>query len=264
MAHKTITEFVDQLQQRARYSFTREEAERSIETNRAALTKGLQRLQHAGRIQKIRRGFYVIVPIEYRTGGMVPPDWFVDDLMKYLGCQYYVGILSAAALFGASHQQAQEYHIITTRPLRAIRLVNMNVRFFLKRSATDTPTTSIKGYTGSFPVSTAAATALDLVRFAHDIGGLDTVLTVLDELVDEIIPEDLVHAADREPDLSIVQRAGWLLEQTKRRPVTVDLAEWLSEKHPSKTRLDVRAPLIGSKKDPRWQVIVNADPQSDV
>ncbi|MBR9974207.1 MAG: type IV toxin-antitoxin system AbiEi family antitoxin domain-containing protein, partial [Bacteroidetes bacterium] len=112
MVHRTITEFVDDLQKRAKYTFTREEAERSLSSNRAALTKGLQRLQLAGRVQKIRRGFYVIVPLEYQTGGMVPPDWFVDDLMEHLGCQYYVGVLSAAALFGASHQQVQEYHII--------------------------------------------------------------------------------------------------------------------------------------------------------
>ena len=263
MKPSSVNEFVDHLQKRARYTFARTEAEAALKLERAALTKGLQRLQRAGRIRMIRRGFYVIVPLEYAAGGIVPPDWFVDDLMKFLKQPYYVGVLTAAALHGASHQQPQEYQVVVAKPERAIRTANLNLRFFLKKSMGRAPVERVKAYTGFLAVSTPAVTALDLVRFAPAIGGLDAVLTVLEELVEKITPEDLLKAAQQESERSQVQRLGWLLERTKRRELAEGLATWLITQLPTKTPLDVSAPVAGSRKDSRWQVIVNADPQSE-
>ena len=259
----SVNEFVDHLQKRARYTFARTEVEMALKLAQSALTKGLQRLQKAGRIRMIRRGFYVIVPLEYATGGIVPPDWFIDDLMKFLEQPYYVGVLTAAALHGASHQQPQEYQVVVARPERVIRTANLNLRFFLKKSMAQAPVEKVKAYTGFLVVSSPAVTALDLVRFAPAIGGLDAVLTVLDELVEKITPEDLLAAAQQESERSQVQRLGWLLERTKRRELAEGLAQWLVAQKPTKTPLDVSAPVAGNRKDSRWQVIVNAEPQSE-
>jgi predicted transcriptional regulator of viral defense system len=259
----SVNEFVDGLQKRARYTFARTEAEAVLKLERAALTKGLQRLQKAGRIRMIRRGFYVIVPLEYAASGLVPPDWFVDELMKFLEQPYYVGVLTAAALHGAGHQQPQEYQVVVGRPERAIRMPDLNLRFFLKKSMAQAPVERVKAYTGLLTVSTPAATALDLVRFAPAIGGLDAVLTVLDELVERITPEPLLKAAQQESERSHVQRLGWLLERTKRSELADALAKWLATQKPTKTPLDVSAPVAGCRKDPRWQVIVNVEPASE-
>jgi len=48
---------------------------------------------------------YVLVPLEYLHAGAPPPSWFIDDLMKAMERPYYVGLLSAAGIHGASHQQ---------------------------------------------------------------------------------------------------------------------------------------------------------------
>jgi predicted transcriptional regulator of viral defense system len=263
MKPSSVKGFVDRLQGRARYTFIRSEAEEALKLGRAALTKGLQRLQRVGRIQMIRRGFFVIVPLEYARGGIVPPDWFIDDLMKFLEQPYYVGVLTAAALHGASHQQPQEYQVVVAKPERVIRTANLNIRFFVKKSMAQEPVERVKAYTGFLAVSTPAVTALDLVRFAPAIGGLDAVLTVLEELVEKIRPEDLLKAAQQESERSQVQRLGWLLERTKRRELAEGLATWLVAQKPAKTPLDVSAPVAGGRKDPRWQVIVNAEPQSE-
>lgn len=263
MKPSSVNEFVDYLQKQARYTFARTEAETNLKLEQAALTKGLQRLQKAGRIRMIRRGFYVIVPLEYATSGLVPPDWFIADLMKFLEQPYYVGVLTAAALHGASHQQPQEYQVVVARPERAIRTANLNIRFFLKKSMAQVTVEQVKAYTGFLTVSTPSVTALDLVRFAPAIGGLDAVLTVLTEMVEKITPEDLLKAAQQESERSQVQRLGWLLERTKRGELAKGLASWLAKQKPTKTPLDVSAPVAGSRKDPRWQVIVNAEPQSE-
>ncbi len=264
MKPHTVSEFVDHLQKRARYTFTRTEVDEVLNLEQAALTKGLQRLQRAGRIQMIRRGFYVIVPLEYAIGGIIPPDWFIDDLMKFLEQPYYVGVLTAAALHGASHQQPQEYQVVVALPERAISMPNLRIRFFLKKSMAQAPVEQVKAYTGFLPVSTSAVTALDLVRFAPAIGGLDVVLTVLEELVEKMTAEDLLKAAQQESERSQVQRLGWLLERTKGRKLAEGLAQWLVKQKPTKIPLNVSAPIGGSKKDSRWQVIVNAKPQSEI
>lgn len=56
---------------------------------------------------------------------------------------------------------------------------------------------------------------------------------------------------------------GWLLERTMRRELAEGLATWLVTQRPTKTPLDVSAPVAGSRKDARWQVIVNAEPQGE-
>lgn len=264
MKPDTVNEFVKNLQKRARYTFTRTEAAGVLHLKPAALTKGLQRMQRAGHIQMVRRGFYVIVPLEYAIGGITPPDWFIDDLMKFLGQPYYVGMLTAAALHGASHQQPQEYQVVVTMPQRPISTSNLRIRFFLKKSMPQSPVERVKSYTGFLSVSTPAVTALDLVRFAPAIGGLDVVLTVLEELVEKITPEDLLNAAKQESECSQVQRLGWLLERTQGYKLTEGLAQWLVTQTPTKTRLDVSAPVRGCRRDPRWQVIVNAEPQREI
>jgi len=67
-------------------------------------------------IAQIRQGFYVIIPPEYSKQGIIPPYLYIDDLMKSLDKPYYVGLLSAAALYGAAHQQPTGYTVITQSP----------------------------------------------------------------------------------------------------------------------------------------------------
>ena len=79
-----LATFVNALQRKARYSFTRAEAAAAVTVSSATLTKGLQRLQNAGRIHRIRKGFYTIVPLEHADAGHIPTDWFIADLMRFL------------------------------------------------------------------------------------------------------------------------------------------------------------------------------------
>lgn len=62
------------------------------------------------------KGFYVIIPTQYQLKGIVPPSYYINELMEYLGKPCYVGLLSAAALYGASHQRVKVIQIITTGP----------------------------------------------------------------------------------------------------------------------------------------------------
>jgi predicted transcriptional regulator of viral defense system len=60
----SLSDYVDRLQSHGRYSFTKDEAARAMKVTDVALTFALSRLSKKGRILPVKRGFYVIVPVE--------------------------------------------------------------------------------------------------------------------------------------------------------------------------------------------------------
>ena len=82
----------------------------------------------------IHGGFFIIIPFEYAATEMLPAEWFIDDLMSYIGRPFYVGLMSAAALHGAAHQQPQQFHVVTNGPSRSIRSKNRLAVIFFSKS----------------------------------------------------------------------------------------------------------------------------------
>jgi predicted transcriptional regulator of viral defense system len=230
----------------------------------SALVKALWRLEQRNRIRTVRRGFYVIVPLEYASTGILPPEWFIADLMKHLELPYYVGLLSAAALHGAAHQQPQEFHVVVPSSQRDIRVHVLRLRFFKKSGMNASPVEKSKTPTGFITVSDPAVTAMDLVAYAGRVGGLDRVLTILQELSEKITPPMLVEAAKKEDQLSHIQRLGWLFEKAGQQQLAKALAEWLIPKSPKRTPLDPTSPRAGFPRDEKWNVVVNADVEGEL
>jgi predicted transcriptional regulator of viral defense system len=259
-----LSKWVDSLQSRGRYTFSREEAVSALKVSKIALKFALLRLVAKGRLIIPRRGFYVIVPLEYASTGTLPADWFIDDLMKFRRQPYYVGILSAAALHGAAHQQPQEFQVVTPVAMRPVRVKRTRIRFFVKSRLAETPTMSIKTTTGMIPVSTPEATVFDLVRYSAGAAGLDNVATVLSELSERIDPKALLAAAKKEPELATVQRAGYLLNRFGHTPVTGPLAQWLAKQKIGSVPLRPERNPKTRKIDSRWHVIVNEKIEPDL
>ena len=127
--------------------------------------------------------------------------------MAYLDRPYYVGLLSASALYGAAHQAPQELQVVTDRSLRPIEIGRVRIRFVKKARVSETPTVNIKTPTGETRVSSPEATALDLVRYIEHAGHLPNVATVLHELAERLDPSVLVRAA--EADAEPVMLSAW-------------------------------------------------------
>jgi len=132
---QSLSGWVNELQRVGRYTFTREEAERALSLEVRALDKALQRSCGQGRTHRLRKGFYTIVPLEYAPVGTIPPEWFIDDLMKFIDRPYYVGCLSAAAIHGAAHQRPQELQVVVPRRVKKFGLIKIarKTRLFRKR-----------------------------------------------------------------------------------------------------------------------------------
>jgi predicted transcriptional regulator of viral defense system len=255
--HNRLSELVDSYQATGRYVFTRDQALKALGVSDGALKKAVQRLVVKGRIAVPRRGFFVIAPIEYRETGAPPPSWFIDDLMKFLGQPYYVGLLSAAALHGAAHQQPQEFQVVTNKQLRSVTAGRARVRFFRKLHLGRTPTLEMKTETGVMRVATPEATALDLLRYLEGVGHLGHVATVLAELAEKLDAKRLGQVARIERELPTAQRLGHLLEQVSACETTSSLAAWIEERRPRFVPLRPDRSVKRTAKDARWRVLAN-------
>ncbi|MBX7114289.1 MAG: type IV toxin-antitoxin system AbiEi family antitoxin [Myxococcaceae bacterium] len=254
---ETLSELVDSYQATGRYVLTRDEALEELGISDEALKKAVQRLVVKRRLSVPRRGFFVIVPMEYREAEAPPPAWYIDELMKFSGLRYYVGLLSAASLHGAAHHQPQEFQVVTNKQLRPTVAGRARLRFFRKRYIERVPTMEIKTETGTMRVSTPEATALDLLRYLEGAGHLGNVATVLADLAEKMDGHRLVEAAKLDGELSNAQRLGHILDQVGASNIAVPLAAWVAAQRPRFVPLRSDRSTRRAAKDARWHVLVN-------
>ena len=168
-----------------------------------------------------------------------------------------MGVLSAATLYGAAHQQPQEFQIVTEAVLRPAAAGRTRLHFLYKKKLAQTPTERIKTETGSMAVSTPEATAVDLVRYPHAAGGIGNVVTVLSELAERLDADRLLQAAAAEAALAAAQRLGLLLDRAGGADKTGPLAEWIEQRRPRAVPLRPNVDAEGRPRDSRWRVFVN-------
>ena len=209
-----LEDFITDLRSNGKYAFSLPEVRNQFNQSDEAIKKALQRLKKKNEIALIRNEFYVVVTPEYRSKGTLPPSLFIADLMKFLEKDYYVGLLNAAAYYGAAHQQPQSFSVITTKPgLRNINTGNLNINFYIKKEWDKNDIVQKKVDTGLINVSSPELTALDLVNYFDQAGGLNRVATVLEELGESISADKLLDLAKRYSPVTAVQRLGFLLEE---------------------------------------------------
>lgn len=276
--YSSIRDFLEGIQSEGRYTFTADDAESALAVSAEAAHVALYRQQKQRRVHRLYGGLYVIVPPEYRARGIVPPDWFVDALMRRMGLPYYTGLLSAAAVYGAAHQQPQAYFVVAPSPHRDLRLTNLHIRFLKRSVLHKRGIVERASHTGYYRLSSPALTAVDLALYEKQSGGLDRVADVIAELAPEIDPPELAAIAAREPQFSTVQRLGWLLERVGFPDKAEALAKLVAKRNPRYTVLRTgveRAPAHAVRevqgaytnsivRDARWRIIVNGDIEGDV
>lgn len=244
-------------------SFDAAEAARRTGLARDRVHGALKRLADAGEIFSPARGFYVIIPAQYRAWGAVPASFFVDAMMAHLDRAYYVSLLSAAELLGAAHQRPQVFQVVVDKYLPDRAFGRVRMQFVVNKHARSLATTSVNTPTGTMRVSTPEVTALDLVSRPLDSAGLDNVVTVLIELHEEhpLAESELLDAADSYPSASS-RRLGYLLERycgLRLDDLRADVANAGCEPAP----LDPSGPRRGHV-DPRWNLRLNAEIEPDL
>lgn len=254
--------FIRDLAASGRYSFTSTEAKTALSVSVDAVRLALHRLIREGEIASPARGFYVIVPPEYRTLGCLPADQFIPALMQRAGLLYYAGLLTAAQYYGAAHHRPQEFQVMLAKSRRPIHCGRVRVAFFVRKRLREIPLQSFNTPRGAIQVSAPEATALDLVGYQQQVGGLDQVVTILSELAERIDPQKLTIAARTAP-LPWAQRLGHLLEQAGAAEKTIALKSLVKNEARETVALLPGVHGDEGRRNADWKLIVNADVEAD-
>jgi len=268
---KTLSAYLDDLLSSGKVVFAREEALETLGVDRGAFLDSAERLQKRHRLISPRQGFYVVVPPQYLSWGSPPPAWYVDDLMRHEGRSYYVGLLKAAELHGATHQAVMEFQVITDKRMPRLS-PGRSVLSFYYRKDLDAISAGIeerKTDTGRMKISSIELTALDLLRYPHVSGGINHIATVLSDLGRKIDASKLAALA-ASFERPVVQRTGWLLDHLGFQNRTEKMhRNFLKETQRPWTELepsvvgdpDLTPPPV--EKNKRWNLIIRRIPEID-
>lgn len=159
-----------------------------------------------------RANFFLIVPPEHRLNGAPPVLWWIDAFLAWHDEPYYLGLMSAAAQYGSSHQALQTTQIITLRQRDDIEVGRLRVSFTIKKTMVQTATENLRGGHAPIRVSSPESTVFDLIRYAKHLGGIERVIAVIDEMKPRLSASGFRRALQESFETPLLQRCGFILE----------------------------------------------------
>lgn len=260
-------ELADWLLARGRHWVTSKDVAALLRIPQVHVSPTLRRWRQKGLLFSPTKGVYVPIPPEYRSWGAVPASHFIDLLMRHLGHDYYVCLLSAAEAHGFAHQRPQIFQVMTPAQLRDRSFGRVRLSFVISSDTSSRPVVVKNTPTGTMRLSTPEVTALDLVLMPRRSGGLSNVATILGEMVREAALDSrkLADLATRYP-IAVAQRTGWLLELVANEVgQSVNLVRLLKVANSRTTPapLETHGPRRGPL-DERWNVIINGPIEPDL
>lgn len=268
---RKLSDYLTHLQSRGQVVFTDKQVQKALGISKRSLLDAAEKQQRRGRLLSPRRGFYVIVPAQFLSWGAPPPSWYIDDLMRHEDAPYYVGLLKAAELHGASHQAVIEFQVITSKRLPRIKAGRSPIAFYYRKhmEPVQEGLANHKTDTGRMKVSGPELTALDLVRYTRAAVSLIHIVTVLTDLGDKIDGAKL-GAMAAHFEQAVLQRLGYLLCLAGQEPKAEALYHqmfrgaslpWIELDPPLAADPDFAPEPVA--RDQRWHVIVRRIPEAD-
>jgi predicted transcriptional regulator of viral defense system len=252
------------IQSQARYVFDTEEFARVTGRNAHAARVSLARLARRKYVEVVhkRPSVWLIVPPEYSHYGAPPFAWWAHDCLTRLVPFYYVGLLSAARIWGSSHYALQVEQVVVQEQRGPIEAGRQKVVFVSKADAARTPVTDVARDRGRLRVSTREATLLDLVRHQDKIGGIEAIARIIKDFGPDMKPSSMLRALDAMGQVSVAQRLGFLLERMGLLQMADLVADWLGPRRVvrrtlSESDLGVDELLM----DERWAVRYSGNQQ---
>ena len=254
--------FLESLQAIGRNHFTTNEFQEKLNISEIAAAARLRRLRKSQEIATPYSSFHVIVPPRYRQLECIPPELFIDDLMKYLEKSYYVGLLTSARYYGATHQIPMSFQVMVPTQQPNIQCGKVFIQFITFGQMSLFPSSARKNDVGFFQLATPETILLQMMSYPEHSGYWNNVLAVFDELKEQISLDNIQALFSHVPT-AWLQRLGYfsvfieyhdladLIEQylQARRIYPIALATWIP---------------TGGPTDPRWKVILNTELEMDI
>lgn len=259
-----LKSYIDDLVARGRHSFCTKDLSKELGVSDGAMWAALSRLKRKGEIVSPAKGYYIIVPPEYRSLGTLPPEHFIPRLMDYWQTPYYVGLLSAAQRYGAAHQQPQICQVVLPKYHRPLKVGRIEVAFVSNKRFAEIPTREFNTPRGFILYSSPEATALDLVTYSAQCGGMGNVLTVLNELVEQMDVNLFKQLLAQTKEHPVLQRLGYLLDHIGEDELAKAVSDRLGSLYLAIVPLDRGNPNRTGEVSEKWRLCINTNLESDL
>ncbi|MBA3954912.1 hypothetical protein H0X48_06340 [Candidatus Dependentiae bacterium] len=254
---KSLNDYILTLLARGKFFFLKQEAISALGLDQNKFRYQAYRLSKKKAIKRLLGDFYMIISPEYYHLGSLPPNWIVGPLMQYLEREYYIGLLSAAAFYGATEQQPMVLQVITDKMMKSITLERSSIEFHVSKHCSLAAKTSMKVATGYVNVSTKEQTIVDLVKFYKVAGYLSNaavVIKVLAEECDFVLFDQIIKIESNE---SALQRLGYILEIMALHGLAQIIENRLLERKIEYVSLRPDYHIKEGPRSSRWKIIIN-------
>jgi predicted transcriptional regulator of viral defense system len=207
---------LEQLHRHTKGAFDVAEAARVLGTGHEETSRLLGYLARRGWLSRVRRGLYVVVPLDARRSGeWVEDPWVVAERI-FSPC--YIGGWSACAHWDLTEQVFRTLLVVTARRVRHRDVEIQGLPFHLTVRAGDAlfGTTPVWRGQTRVRVSDPSRTIVDILDDPRLGGGIRTVADVLHEYFHSEHRDDqlIVEYADRLGNRAVFKRLGYLLEHS--------------------------------------------------
>lgn len=161
------------LEEEGKGVFTNADAQRILKTTRDSVNTALYRLRKKGRVEKIERGKYLLIPAKAGYQGKWAEAPFV--IANHLVKPYYIGFASALNYWGMTEQVPSVTFVVTTKRKENIEFGPLTFKFVTITKKRFFGTTEEKIGNDTFTVSDKEKTIIDCLLHPEYCGGLDEV-----------------------------------------------------------------------------------------
>ncbi|MFR9495323.1 MAG: type IV toxin-antitoxin system AbiEi family antitoxin [Rikenellaceae bacterium] len=264
----TIREWVREIEVKGEVSFSVDTVIKNFPNmTEQSIRNDLYRLNTQKIISTVYNGFYVIIPVQYASKGIVPSVYYIDQLMEFVGKPYYISLLNAAEFFGAAHQRPQSFCVTTILPKSTVSKDKNNELNWIYRSEIPEKFLCVKNSeSGTVRYSNAELTAVDLVQYSQYVGSMSRASTILAELVEQTDFSNKVDELLQFTTLSTIQRLGYILEFVLEE---IDQAEVIytqliaTKRRLNYVSLNPQGKRKSNMKDKKWRININSQIEID-
>ena len=267
----SLLDYIKSIRKSGERYFTIEKLMADLCIGKNAALNAIHRVKKKGELISPSKGLYVIVPPEHMVHGSIPAEELIPIIMNHLNADYYVGLLSAAGFYGASHQKTFRFQVITNaRIVHPLEFGQIKIEIVRRKVISDLPLRDFTVNTGYLKVASPELIAIDLLEYVHRCGGLNHVVTVLSELIESMDADRLIKlACDMEREHQL-QRIGYIVDNIEL--MDEDLSRRFVEKihgyisgHKGKY-LPLSSSIVqrGFPRCKKWRIVINTEIESDV
>lgn len=165
-------------------------------------------------ILKLKRGLYIIVPLDIGVKGA---DSFIMHnfvIASKLAEPYYIGYWSALNHYGFSDQIPAATFIATTKARKSLKILDASYIFVQVSESRFFGTTDIEIDGEKIKISDINKTIADCLDHPEHAGGIDEIARSVYFSIEEIDIKKIVSYAQKMGNITIIKRLGYILDES--------------------------------------------------